>query len=172
LAVDLSPTAEAGPSTLSADRKQSRPRKSGSGWSTRKLGKAARKSIQIPTSDILQPPALAVAGLVAPNPPPAHLPPIPPFPVLKAELYDLPNDMIYKHISPLSEPVMVPGYEIGFQPAYDVPGDFYPHNAENLGLVRWVPTPDQSPEPFRKGLVKGRSGVRSGAVLWYAFMYT
>lgn len=154
MAVDLSSNAVAGPSTqLSVKNTPGRPKLSVAEKESNKAERAARKSIVAPPLKPVIPPT----ETVAPIPPPIILPPIPPFAVLRREVYDLSTDIIHKHISPLSKPVLIPGYETAFQPAFDVPGDSYPHNSENLGLVRWVPAADQSTEPFKMGLVKGKA---------------
>jgi hypothetical protein len=63
--------------------------------------------------------------------------------LLPASAYDLPSDSLHKYTQPELSSVRPPGYEQEYQLACEVPAHLWPHNAEKLGMVRYLPAPKE-----------------------------
>jgi hypothetical protein len=62
--------------------------------------------------------------------------------LLPSSAYDLSSDPIHKYTKPDTSSVRPPGYEHEYQLACEVPAHLWPHNAEKVGMVRFLPRPE------------------------------
>ncbi|RSH95576.1 hypothetical protein EHS25_000668 [Saitozyma podzolica] len=62
--------------------------------------------------------------------------------LLLSSAYDLSSDPIHKYTKPDTSSVRPPGYEHEYQLACEVPAHLWPHNAEKVGMVRFLPRPE------------------------------
>lgn len=62
--------------------------------------------------------------------------------LLPSSAYDLSSDLIHQYTQPDLPSVRPPGYKHEYQLACEVPVYLWPHNARQLGMVRFLPRPE------------------------------
>jgi hypothetical protein len=89
--------------------------------------------------------------------------------LLPASAYDLSSDPIHKYTQPDLPAVRPPGYQHEYQLVREIPAYLWPHNAEKLGMVRYLPPPEEE-VTSRKLLVYGDEDGEMVPVL-FGFLY-
>lgn len=85
--------------------------------------------------------------------------------------YDLSRDPTHRHWQPSDPVVVIPGHVASFQRADEAAIHLWPHNAEKLGMVRYIPPLDEHPMAIASSLgITNADG--EWEYVWFAFVYT